>query len=153
VTRSLRRLFELVGRCVKHDEPVLLVGDTGCGKTSVVQLFALLLQTPLHSVSCHAHTEVADLLGGMRPARGARRHARALREEVLAAAALADEMLVAPVVREDAGAGAGTGAGADARTCAVPCAPRPRTLGTPLPPLTSARDPTRLDSLAAGRRC
>lgn len=70
VTRSLRRLFDLVGRCIANDEPVLLVGDTGCGKTTIIQLFALLLQHPLHVINCHVHTETADILGSLRPVRG-----------------------------------------------------------------------------------
>ena len=67
LTASLRRLYTLVGRCIAADEPVLLVGETGCGKTTVVQLFALLLQQPLHVVNCHAHTETADFVGSLRP--------------------------------------------------------------------------------------
>jgi midasin len=70
LTHSLRRLVRLVGRCLENNEPVLLVGDTGCGKTTVCQLFALLLNRPLHVVNCHASTEAADLLGGLRPVRG-----------------------------------------------------------------------------------
>jgi hypothetical protein len=31
----MKRLFRLVGQCFAHREPVLLVGDTGCGKTTV----------------------------------------------------------------------------------------------------------------------
>ena len=33
-TSSLLRLLSLVGRCIKQKEPVLLVGETGCGKVS-----------------------------------------------------------------------------------------------------------------------
>ena len=35
----------------------------------VCQLYALLLQRPLHIVNCHQHTETSDFLGGLRPAR------------------------------------------------------------------------------------
>lgn len=35
---SLRRLFTLVSKCVEAGENVLLVGDTGCGKTTVCQV-------------------------------------------------------------------------------------------------------------------
>ena len=31
-TQSIMRLLTLVMRCIKQKEPVLLVGDTGCGK-------------------------------------------------------------------------------------------------------------------------
>lgn len=43
--------------------------DTGCGKTSVVQLLAFLLQQELSIVNCHATTEISDLIGGLRPVR------------------------------------------------------------------------------------
>jgi midasin len=37
-TKSMRRLFVLVGSCIIHNEPVLLVGETGTGKTTVCQV-------------------------------------------------------------------------------------------------------------------
>lgn len=70
VTKSLRRLFALVGRCLQHEEPVLLVGETGCGKTTVCQLYSLLFNQPLHIINCHQHTETSDFLGCLRPVRG-----------------------------------------------------------------------------------
>ncbi|KAK7492084.1 hypothetical protein BaRGS_00016748 [Batillaria attramentaria] len=54
---------------VRFKEPVLLVGDTGCGKTTICQLFAAMKKKNLHSVNCHLHTESADFLGGLRPVR------------------------------------------------------------------------------------
>jgi midasin len=94
-TKSILRLLSLVMRCIKQKEPVLLVGDTGCGKvnnmhqstrrfdsvsqliscchsiqTTVVQLLSVILQTHLTVVNCHASTETSDLLGGFRPIRG-----------------------------------------------------------------------------------
>lgn len=39
-TSAMKRLFALVFRCVWHNEPVLLVGETGCGKTTVCQVCA-----------------------------------------------------------------------------------------------------------------
>lgn len=44
--------------------------DTGCGKTTVVQLMSVLLNRNLQIVNCHASTETSDLLGGLRPVRG-----------------------------------------------------------------------------------
>jgi midasin len=69
-TRSMKRLFTIVGRCLKYKEPVLLVGETGCGKTSICQFFARMLGQHLHILNCHQHTETADFLGGLRPVRG-----------------------------------------------------------------------------------
>jgi midasin len=47
----------------------LLVGETGCGKTSVCQLLAALREKLLFAVNCHLHTEAADFLGSLRPVR------------------------------------------------------------------------------------
>ncbi|XP_070274183.1 LOW QUALITY PROTEIN: midasin [Myotis yumanensis] len=68
-TESMRRLAVLVGRALKFSEPVLLVGDTGCGKTSICQVFAALANQKLYSVNCHLHMETSDFLGGLRPVR------------------------------------------------------------------------------------
>lgn len=47
----------------------LRTSETGCGKTTVVQLLGILLERHLHVVNCHASTETSDLLGGLRPVR------------------------------------------------------------------------------------
>jgi midasin len=41
-TSAMKRLFALVFKCVQNHEPVLLVGETGCGKTTVCQVCASL---------------------------------------------------------------------------------------------------------------
>ena len=70
LTKSLQRLITLVGNALSRKEPILLVGETGCGKTTVVQLFAKLLDRHLHIVNCHANSEVSDFIGALRPVRG-----------------------------------------------------------------------------------
>ena len=90
LTRNIRRILVLAGRSFLFQEPVLLVGETGCvtfilaraalkmkaeywfcrcGKTTVCQLFAELKGQQLFSVNCHMHTEAADFLGSLRPVR------------------------------------------------------------------------------------
>ncbi|KAL5501448.1 MDN1 [Sanghuangporus vaninii] len=68
-TRSMRRLFILLSHALRHKEPVLLVGETGTGKTSVCQLCAEIDKKVLRSVNCHQNTEAADIIGGLRPVR------------------------------------------------------------------------------------
>ncbi|CAM9377533.1 unnamed protein product, partial [Scytosiphon promiscuus] len=80
MTKHMRRLFRLSGRCLSHEEPLLLVGATGCGKTTVCQLYSMLLQRRMHVVNCHQNTEAADLLGGLRPMRGRDLLVKELRE-------------------------------------------------------------------------
>ncbi|KAK4141659.1 uncharacterized protein C8A04DRAFT_13882 [Dichotomopilus funicola] len=68
-TRAMRRLYVLVARAIENCEPVLLVGETGCGKTTVVQLLAEFAGQTLHIVNAHQNTETGDLIGSQRPVR------------------------------------------------------------------------------------
>ncbi|KAH7885416.1 midasin [Phlebopus sp. FC_14] len=68
-TNAMQRLFILVSRALRFNEPVLLVGETGSGKTSVCQVYSDALSRHLHALSCHQNTETADLIGGLRPVR------------------------------------------------------------------------------------
>ncbi|KAH6911428.1 P-loop containing nucleoside triphosphate hydrolase protein [Coprinopsis sp. MPI-PUGE-AT-0042] len=68
-TKAMQRLFVLVSRALKFNEPVLLVGETGSGKTSVCQIFSDATQQHLRGLNCHQNTETADIIGGLRPTR------------------------------------------------------------------------------------
>ncbi|CAG8452138.1 711_t:CDS:10 [Ambispora gerdemannii] len=68
-TKSMKRLFTLVSHCLRFNEPVLLIGETGCGKTTVCQMIAQAKNKAIHIVNCHQNTETSDLLGGQRPVR------------------------------------------------------------------------------------
>lgn len=68
-TRGMKRLFAIAVRCIEVAEPILLVGETGSGKTTVCQLIAALRCQALHIANCHQNTETADLIGGLRPNR------------------------------------------------------------------------------------
>ncbi|RDB14764.1 Midasin [Hypsizygus marmoreus] len=82
-TSAMQRLFVLVSRALRFNEPVLLVGETGSGKTSVCQVFADATSQRLHGLNCHQNTETADLIGGLRPVRNrSTREADVLREAI-----------------------------------------------------------------------
>ena len=105
-TPAMRRLFLLASRSLRCGEPLLIVGETGCGKTSVVQLLAAALSRPLHIVNCHEHTETADLLGSQRPVRARdqiRKDTQAQLAAVLAASdpALAESVSLATATDAD----------------------------------------------------
>jgi midasin len=68
-TSSMQKLFVLVYNATMHNEPVLLIGDTGCGKTTVCQILAGLVGRHLHIVNAHQNSETADFLGSQRPNR------------------------------------------------------------------------------------
>ncbi|TKY64312.1 Midasin protein [Spatholobus suberectus] len=69
LTKSMQRLYFLVEHCYNSREPVLLVGETGGGKTTVCQLLSACLQLKLHTLNCHQYTETSDFIGGFRPIR------------------------------------------------------------------------------------
>lgn len=68
-TRAMRRLYVLAARALRNNEPVLLVGETGCGKTTVCQMLADAFGKELHIVNAHQNTETGDLIGAQRPIR------------------------------------------------------------------------------------
>jgi len=68
-TKAMRRLYVLVAQALRNNEPVLLVGETGCGKTTVCQLLADATGKELHIVNAHQNTETGDLIGSQRPVR------------------------------------------------------------------------------------
>jgi midasin len=68
-TKSMRRLFVLVAHALRNNEPVLLIGETGCGKTTVCQMLADAFNKELHIVNAHQNTETGDLIGLQRPIR------------------------------------------------------------------------------------
>lgn len=66
VSRQLKRLAVLVHKCLQNHEPVLLVGETGCGKTTLCQVYAAINNQELFSINCHQNTETSDFIGCMR---------------------------------------------------------------------------------------
>jgi len=68
-TPTARRTALLVAQAYKFNEPFLLVGETGIGKTTVCQILAHINKKSLHIMNCHMHSEAADFLGSIRPVR------------------------------------------------------------------------------------
>ncbi|KAK5806079.1 hypothetical protein VI817_000337 [Penicillium citrinum] len=68
-TQAMRRLFVLVSKALKNNEPVLLVGETGCGKTQLCQAVAEAFKRELFIVNAHVNLETGDLIGAQRPIR------------------------------------------------------------------------------------
>lgn len=67
MNRSFKRMAALTLKAVINSEPVLLVGETGCGKTTLAELLAAISGRKFYSINCHKHTEASDLLGSLRP--------------------------------------------------------------------------------------
>ena len=67
ITRHAASLLEAVARAVTCREPVLLVGETGVGKTTSVQFLAEKTGRRLRVVNMNQQSDSADLLGGFKP--------------------------------------------------------------------------------------
>ncbi|VBB34516.1 unnamed protein product [Acanthocheilonema viteae] len=67
ITRNVCRLLEQIAVCVNRLEPILLVGETGVGKTAIIQLLADSIGTTLRVVNLSQHSDSCDLIGGYKP--------------------------------------------------------------------------------------
>lgn len=65
--RHSLRMLERLAACVSMDEPVLLVGETGSGKTTSVQELANMTRRKLVVQNLSLSTDASDLFGGFRP--------------------------------------------------------------------------------------
>ena len=66
-TGTACRSLEALAAALAAAEPVLLVGETGVGKTTLVQWLAAQAGARLEVVNLSASSDAADLLGGFRP--------------------------------------------------------------------------------------
>lgn len=63
-TRDFCQLMERTAMCIQSQESVLLIGETGVGKTSAVQMLSSYTHIPLRVVNLSQDSEFADLIGG-----------------------------------------------------------------------------------------
>jgi len=67
LTRSSSRLIERIACCILAQESVLLVGETGTGKTSTLQLLAKHTGNKLIVLNMNQQSDSVDLIGGYKP--------------------------------------------------------------------------------------
>uniref|UniRef100_A0A0K0EEP4 Midasin n=1 Tax=Strongyloides stercoralis TaxID=6248 RepID=A0A0K0EEP4_STRER len=67
MTKDLCQLMERIAVCIDNEEPILLTGETGVGKTSGIQTIAMHLNANLKVVNLSQHSESSDLIGGYKP--------------------------------------------------------------------------------------
>ncbi|KAK8720350.1 hypothetical protein OTU49_013389, partial [Cherax quadricarinatus] len=67
LTRPVALLLERIGVAVMKKEPVLIVGETGTGKTSAVQYLAHHTRNKLRVINMNQQSDSSDLLGGFKP--------------------------------------------------------------------------------------
>ena len=68
-TSKMMRLAVLVSNALENKEPVLLIGETGCGKTTLCQILATAVGQQLFTVNCNMNSDASDFIGSLRPVR------------------------------------------------------------------------------------
>lgn len=81
-TKAMRRVFVLVSEALRNNEPVLLVGETGCGKTQICQAVAEIHGKEMFIVNAHVNLETGDIVGAQRPLRSRSSIERQLRDDI-----------------------------------------------------------------------
>ena len=66
-TKQALCLMQQICVCINNQEPMLLVGETGCGKTTVIQYIAELVGQELVVLNMNEQTQCSDLIGGFKP--------------------------------------------------------------------------------------
>ena len=66
-TKHLLNLLEIAFGCVVNNEPLLLVGETGIGKTAAISELSQILNVELVSLNLSQQTDAADLIGCLKP--------------------------------------------------------------------------------------
>ncbi|GKT34310.1 Midasin, partial [Aduncisulcus paluster] len=61
------QLIDRLLGCIVHNEPVLLVGETGVGKTTSLEYVARATQHPLSVINLSQQSDISDLFGGFKP--------------------------------------------------------------------------------------
>ena len=84
-TKSMRRLGVLLTEALRNKEPILLVGETGSGKTTICQTIADLMHTKLHILNAHQNMETGDIIGAQRPVRNKAHIESQLSQDLVAA--------------------------------------------------------------------
>lgn len=67
LTKPSLTVLEKLSACLSLAEPVLMVGETGTGKTAAVGYLAELMGRRLTAINLSNQTESGDLVGGFRP--------------------------------------------------------------------------------------
>lgn len=63
-------MFCLAHKSIENAEPILLIGETGCGKTTICEFIAETRGQNFYTINCHKFIESSDFLGSLRPVRG-----------------------------------------------------------------------------------
>ncbi|ANQ06647.1 Uncharacterized protein PCOAH_00007910 [Plasmodium coatneyi] len=64
--KSTSRILCLLLKCFKYKESALLIGETGCGKTTCCELLSFVKNQKLNILNCNESTDVYDIIGSLK---------------------------------------------------------------------------------------
>ncbi|VWU52702.1 dynein-related AAA-type ATPase, putative, partial [Hepatocystis sp. ex Piliocolobus tephrosceles] len=64
--KNTSRLLCLLLKCIKYKESTLLIGETGCGKTTCCELLSFVKNIKLNILNCNENTDVYDIIGSVK---------------------------------------------------------------------------------------
>ena len=65
-TKSFERMLALVDKAIINNEAVLLIGDTGVGKTLAIEYISNYYKRKLTTINCHENMDTNDFLGSLK---------------------------------------------------------------------------------------
>ncbi len=65
-TQSMNRIITLIDKAISNHEAVLLIGETGTGKTLSVEYLSQIYNRKLITINCHENMDTNDFLGSLR---------------------------------------------------------------------------------------
>ena len=65
-TKSIERIISLVDKAISNNEAVLLIGDTGVGKTLSIEFISNFYKRKLTTINCHENMDTNDFLGSLK---------------------------------------------------------------------------------------
>ena len=65
-TKSIERIITLVDKAISNHEAVLLIGDTGVGKTLSIEYISNFYKRKLITINCHENMDTNDFLGSLK---------------------------------------------------------------------------------------
>ncbi|SBS89388.1 dynein-related AAA-type ATPase, putative, partial [Plasmodium malariae] len=64
--KNMSRIICLLLKCFKNKESALLIGETGCGKTTCCELLSFVKNIKLNVLNCNESTDVYDIIGSLK---------------------------------------------------------------------------------------
>lgn len=81
--KTTSRLICLLLKCFKYKESALLIGETGCGKTTCCELLSFVENIKLNILNCNESTDIYDMIGSLKFVKNTKEHLEKLKKNCI----------------------------------------------------------------------